>query len=101
MRKSEWKRRQSKSDCQMSLTVDKGTKSLRLEEWRGGEAGERGGGLMGALVGEVSGEASVEKGDSRRRMERSSEGLEEQGGGRKARPSPRREKRGGLGEERW
>lgn len=85
----------------MSLTLDKGANSWKVEEWRGGEGGERGGGVIGALVGEVSGEASVEKGDSRRRMERSSEGLEEQAGGRRARPSPRRERRGGLGEERW
>lgn len=55
---------------------------------------------MGALVGEVSGEASVEKGDCRRRMERSSEGLEEQGGGRRVRPFPLWGKGRGLGEAR-
>lgn len=80
----------------MSLTLDKGTKFLSGEEWRGGEAGEkggeageRGGGVIGTLVGEVSGEASVEKGDCRRRMERSSEGREEQGGRAEPGSSPR------------
>lgn len=61
------------------LTLDRGADSLTVgEERRGGEGGDRGGGVIGALAGEVSGEASVEKGDCRRRMERSSEGLEEQ-----------------------
>lgn len=85
----------------LSLTLDRGGDSLAVgEDRRGGEGGESGGGVTGVLAGEVSGEASVEKGDCLKRMERSSEGLEETGGGLRVRPFPRREKGGGLGEER-
>lgn len=48
---------------------------------RGGEGGERGGGVRDTLMGEVSGEASVEKGDCLRRMDSSSNGGTERGGG--------------------
>lgn len=60
-----------------------------------------GGGVTGVRAGEVSGEASVEKGDCLSRMERSSEGLEEQGGGLRIRPFPLREGARELGEDRF
>lgn len=83
------------------VTLERGGDSLAGGEHRKrGDSGERGGGVIGTLVGEVSGEASVEKGDCLRRMERSSEGLEE-GGGLRLRPFPRRETGGGLGEDRF
>lgn len=85
----------------LRVTLERGGDSLEGgEHRRRGDSGERGGGVIGILVGEVSGEASVENGDCLKRMERSSEGPEEQGGGLRERPFPRRERGGGLREER-
>lgn len=57
--------------------------------------------MTGTLFGEVSGDASVEKGDCLRRMDRSSTGLELQGGvALRGRDFSRREKGGELFGER-
>lgn len=57
--------------------------------------------MTGVLAGDVSGEASVEKGDILRRMDRSSEGREEQGGALRPLPFPLQENRAELEEENF